>query len=76
MFVCLGSNPTLHLRSYHDGAYLNSGTLTNINVLPHKNAMPQMPRYNIQTRVKPVVVLSIDVEHHTGIHSYIFKCLG
>ena len=30
------------------------------------------PRHSIQTRGRPVAVLSIDVEHNTGIHSYPF----
>ena len=50
----------------------SSGTLT--NVLPHRNAMPQThdtsPRHSIQTQGRPVVVLSIDVERHSGIHYY------
>ena len=45
----------------------SSGTLT--NVLPHRNAMPQtqdmtLHPVSIQTRVRPVAVLSIDVERH------------
>ena len=34
------------------------------------------PRHSIQTRGRPVVVLSIDVERHTGIHNYNFNVLG
>ena len=53
----------------------SSGTLT--NVLPHRNAMLQtghdtQPSHSIQTRGRPVAVLSIDVERHTGMHSYPF----
>ena len=33
-------------------------------------------RHSIQTQGRPVAVLSTDVECHTGIHSYSFKCLG
>ena len=44
------------------------------NVLPHRNAMPQTqdspPCHSIQTQGRPVAVLSIDVERHTGIHNY------
>ena len=32
-------------------------------------------RHTVQTWGRPVVVLSIDVEHHTGIHNYLFICL-
>ena len=32
--------------------------------------------HSIQTRGRHVDVLSIDVERHTGIHSYPFQCLG
>ena len=32
--------------------------------------------HSIQTRGRHVPVLSIDVERHTGIHSYPFLCLG
>ena len=51
----------------------SSGTLT--NVLPHRNAMSQTghdtpPHHSIQTQGRPVAVLSIDVERHTGIHNY------
>ena len=56
----------------------SSGTLS--NMLPHRNAMPQTQdmtptRHSIQTWVGPVV-LSIDVECHTGIHNYPILCLG
>ena len=33
-------------------------------------------RHCIQTQGQPVVVLSIDVERHTGIHNYPCLCLG
>ena len=45
-------------------------------LLPHRNAMLPtqdmtfQPRHSIQTQGRPVVVLSIDVERHTGIHNY------
>ena len=69
-FVCLfGFNIAFkHLRANRHGA----------NVLPHRNAMLQtqdmthLPRHSIQTQGRPVAVLSIDVEHHTRIHSYPF----
>ena len=58
----------------------SSGSLT--NVLPHRNAMPHThtghdtpPCHRIQTLGRPVVVLTIDVEHHTGIHNYHFNVL-
>ena len=64
-----------HLRSYRDGAACSNGTLT--NALPHRNATPQtqditpVPSQYTDTGL-PVAVLSIDVERHTGIHSYPF----
>ena len=33
-------------------------------------------RHSIETRGRPVAVLSIDVERHTGIPNYQFYCLG
>ena len=53
----------------------SSGTLT--NVLPHRHAMPQTPDMThhpvtVLIQGRPVAVLSIDVERHTGIHSYPF----
>ena len=59
---------------FYNGENRSSGTLT--NVLPHRNAADTghdtPPRHSIQTRGRPVAVLSIDVERHTGIHSYPF----
>ena len=49
----------------------SSGTLT--NVLPHRNAdtgHDTPPHHIIQTPGQPAVMLSIDVERHTGIDSY------
>ena len=34
------------------------------------------PGHSIQTQGRPVIVLSTDVEHYTGIHNYLFQCLG
>ena len=57
-----------------------SGTLT--NVLPHRNVMPQtqdMTPYPITVcryRANLSLWFFIDVEHHTTIHNYPFKCLG
>ena len=54
----------------------SSGTLT--NMVPHRNAMPQTqamtphPVTVYRQGGQPVAVLSIDVERHTGIHSYPF----
>ena len=53
----------------------SNGTVS--NVLPHRNACADTghdtpSRHSIQTRGRPVAVLSIDVEHHTGIHNYLF----
>ena len=53
----------------------SSGTLT--NVLPQRNAMPQTQDMTskpvtVYTQGRPVVVLYIDVERHTGIHNYPF----
>ena len=31
------------------------------------------PRHSIQTQGRLVVMLSIDVERHTGIHNYLFQ---
>ena len=66
-----------HLYISHIQFVCSSGTL--INVLPHRNAIPQtcdMTPYlvRIQTQGLSVIVLSIYVECHTGIN-YTFKCL-
>ena len=34
-----------------------------------------LSRLTVQTRGRPVAVLSFDVERHTGIYSYPFQCL-
>ena len=54
---------------------LTSGTLA--NVLPHSNAMPQIQDMTCNPMIQSrPVVLSIDMEHNTGIHNYPFECLG
>ena len=65
-----------HMRSYREVPTCSSAILT--NVLAHRNTTPQTqdmtphpPRHSIQARGRPVDVLSIDVERHTGIHSYL-----
>ena len=58
----------------------SSDTLT--NVLPHRNAIATdtghdiPPRHSVQTQGRPVIVLSIDVKRHTGIHNTHFNVLG
>ena len=79
LFVCLGFNVAFkHLSLYRDSAYpCSSGRPTLINVLLHRNAMPQTqdmaPQHPTSSQYadtgRPVVVLSIDVERHTGIHN-------
>ena len=76
LFVCLfGFNVALkHLRSYHDGACLwyfdQCAATQKCHAADTGHDTP--PRHSIQTRGRPVAVLSIDVERHTGIHSYPF----
>ena len=45
-----------------------------------QECMPQThdmtPHHSIQTRGYPVAVLSIEMERHTGVHNYLFECLG
>ena len=71
-FVCFGFNVALkHLRSYHDGASFEQCADTQeFHAADTEHDTPT--RHNIQTRDRPVAVLSIDVERHTGIHSYPF----
>ena len=44
---------------------------SSVNVLP----LDMTHRHSIQTQGRPVVVLSIDVERHTGIHNNPLLCL-
>ena len=77
-FVCLfGFNVAFkHLRSYQDGACLwqwyfyQCAATQECHVAETGHDPP--PRHSIQTRGRPVSVLSIDGERHTGIHSYPF----
>ena len=63
-----------HLRSYRDGAYLwyfdQCDTTQECHVADTGHDTP--PCHSIQAQCRPVVVLSIDVERHTGIHNYPF----
>ena len=77
LFDCLGLTSLLNTRGHFTTTpTCCSGTLT--NVLPHRNGMPHdtQPRHSIQTRARPVAVLSIGVERYTGIHNYPILCLG
>ena len=84
-FVCYLFNVTSLLNIcliYHIPTVPTCSSSTLINVMPHRNAMPQTPdihdtpsSQSLQTQGLPVV-LSIDVARHTGIHNYPFKCLG
>ena len=33
------------------------------------------PRHSIHTQGRSVIVLSIDVEYHAGIHNHLFLCI-
>ena len=61
-----------HLRSYRDFGQCAATQECHATDTGHDNP----PSHSIQTQGRPVVVLSIDVERHTGIHNYPFKCLG
>ena len=54
----------------------SSGTLTNVEFYAADTGHDTPPRHSIQLRGRPVVVLFIDVEHHTGIYNCPFECLG
>ena len=41
-------------------------------MLCHRHRTWHQPSHNIQTQGRPVAVLSIDVEHQTGVHNYLF----
>ena len=74
---CLGFNVAFkHLRSYHEGACLKQWYFDQCAATQKCHAVDTghdtPPRLSIQTRGRPVAVLSIDVERHTGIHSYPF----
>ena len=76
IFVCFGYGVAFkHLRSYRDDA-CSSGALTNVlphrKVMQHTQGMISTHRHSIQTQGRLVVVLSTDVEGHTGIHNYQF----
>ena len=68
----------IHFESLIITSFYHYIILSVANVLPHRKAMPQTQdtdtpsRHSIQTKGRPVVVLSIDVERHTGIHNYPF----
>ena len=76
MFVCFGFKSLLNICGHTTmGPACRSGTLT--NVLPHRNAMPQTQDMTphpitLYRHGAYVAVLSVDVERHTGIHSYPF----
>ena len=44
--------------------------------MPQTQDMAPYPRHSIQTQGRHDVVLSIDMERHTGIHNYPFNLLG
>ena len=78
---CFGITVTFkHLRSYHDGVcflqwYFDQCAATQVcHAADTGHVTP--PRHSVQTRDRPIAVLSIDVQRHTGIHSYPFRCLG
>ena len=69
--ICLyGFNITYkQLRSHHNGAWLHQYSATQECHAPDtRHDIPT--RHSIQTRGRPVSVLSIDVERHSGIHNY------
>ena len=78
-FVCLGFNVTFkHVRSHHDGAclyqwYFDQCAATQ-GCQAEDTGHDTPPRHSIhvKTQGRPVVVPSIDVERHTGIHNYPF----
>ena len=63
-----------HLRSYCDGAYLLVVAVATATqkCLGTDRGYDTPSRHSIQTHCRPVIVLSIDVEYHTGIHNYPF----
>ena len=77
-FVCLfGLNVAFkHLRSYRDGAYLLQWYFDQCAATQECHAADTghdtPPHHSIQTQGRPVAVLSIDVERHTGRHRYPF----
>ena len=77
LFVCFGI--TSHFNIWGHIATVpvcSSGTLTNVLATQEchaANTGRNIPScHSLQTHGWPVAVLSIDVEHHTGIHSYPF----
>ena len=68
-----------HLRSYRDSAQLMQWYFDQCAATQECHAADRghdaPPCHSIQTQGRPVVVLSIDVERHTGSHNYPFKCL-
>ena len=57
----------------------SSGTLTNVRILPHRNAMLQTqdmtphPVTVYRLKGRPVIVLSIDVESQTEFTTTVFS---
>ena len=80
--VCLfGFNVSFkHLRSYRNDAYLQQCYFDQCAATQECHAAntghDTPSRHSIQTRGRPVVVLSIDVKRHIGIHNDPFQCLG
>ena len=64
LFFWGGDVAFIQLRSYQDGACLQQWY--HAADIGHDTSL----RHSIQTQGRPVAVLSIDVERHTGIHSY------
>ena len=69
-----------HLRSYRDGACLEQSYFDQCAATQECHAADTgydtPPHRSIQTQGRPVAVVSIDVERHTGIHSYQLYYLG
>ena len=62
-----------HLRSYRDGACLQQWYFDQCAAT--QNCHAANTGHSIQTQGRPVVVLSMGVERHTGIHNYPMLCL-
>ena len=74
-FSLLGINVDFkHLRSYRDGGFLYQWSFDHCAATQECYAADTghdaPPRHSIQTRVRTVVVISINVERYTGMHNY------
>ena len=76
LFSLFGFNVAFkHLRSYYNDPCLpwcfdQCAATQECHATDTGHVIP--PRHSIQSRGRPVAVLSIDVERHTGIYSYPF----